>query len=772
MPPLRPLTSSEPSDAAVRVGVSGLHPEGAVVDADVVAPCADVLGVDDHAVSTGEDGRAQRSAGGVWETRSKAEGFPHGTFQGAQRACGCGKPPNEMVWDGASSPGFSMAASRPLGWGRTCPLASVPDMPVRKVSIRRWMARMAEKEPIRVRMGSGISGLSLKVVNRWYGRRSACARGATPCGLAGFAPTFKRKAGLWFKRLWKRLRSFRFTKKRVLLVSAVLAAAALGFGVWRFLRPAGGALPAMADAVRTTRLEKTTLSESITVTGTVESGSVANVTTSLSYPVKEIFVQVGDTVSEGDVICTLDSSDLEEQLAKRQEALAESRETAQKNYDKAVESYNSAAAKQTEAYNAYASAASALETARNTEYLNAANSVSSYQSAYDAALTAEQEAGAALNNANTALSAAQAACDAAQAALDADSANPELQAARDNAAAALTAAQNTAAAAQSDYTAKSAARQAAEDALKTAKANSGYDALYQAYAAADQAWLQARSTYETATETLRQAKENMETAAENLENAGTSDDIEELEEQIADCTITAGASGTITTLNATVGSAAVGGTSNTALAVIQNTDDLTVSITIDEDDIKSVAVGQQAIIKSDATGDTEIAGTVSQLSLTSGSTGGTQGGTGSSGFGAEVTVTGKESGLLIGLSAKVEIILSQVTDVYAVPYDAVGTDENGGSVVYARSGGETEFTAIPVETGMETDYYIEISGEGLSDGMEVKTSANDTATAAAGADDAQQSGENAMFSMDMGGGMPGGDMPGGGGMPSGGPGGM
>ena len=335
----------------------------------------------------------------------------------------------------------------------------------------------------------------------------------------------------------------------------------------------------------------------------------------------------------------------------------------------------------------------------------------------------------------------------------------------------MTAAQNTAAAAQSDYTAKSAARQAAEDALKTAKANSGYDALYQAYAAADQAWLQARSTYETATETLRQAKENMETAAENLENAGTSDEIEELEEQIADCTITAGASGTITTLNATVGSAAGGGTSNTALAVIQNTDDLKVSIIIDEDDIKSVAVGQQAIIKSDATGDTEIAGTVSQLSLTSGSTGGTQGGTGSSGFGAEVTVTGKDSGLLIGLSAKVEIILSQVTDVYAVPYDAVGTDENGGSVVYARSGGETEFTAIPVETGMETDYYIEISGEGLSDGMEVKTSANDTATAAAGADDAQQSGENAMFSMDMGGGMPGGDMPGGG-MPSGGPGGM
>ena len=157
----------------------------------------------------------QRSAGGVWETRSKAEGFPHGTFQGAQRACGCGKPPNEMVWDGASSPGFSMAASRPLGWGRTCPLASVPDMPVRKVSIRRWMARMAEKEPIRVRMGSGISGLSLKVVNRWYGRRSACARGATPCGLAGFAPTFKRRVrGKSLKKGWRTPFSFKIIPRR------------------------------------------------------------------------------------------------------------------------------------------------------------------------------------------------------------------------------------------------------------------------------------------------------------------------------------------------------------------------------------------------------------------------------------------------------------------------------------------------------------------------------------------------------------------------------
>ena len=132
------------------------------------------------------------------------------------------------------------------------------------------------------------------------------------------------------------------TRKKVIVAVAVVAVAGVGLYVNSRVRRAQQALAGAVQQAtyRTVTLERASLSDSVTVTGTVESGSVANVTSSLSYPVKEIFVQVGDTVSEGDVICTLDSSDLEEQLAKRQEALAESRETAQKNYDKAVESYN------------------------------------------------------------------------------------------------------------------------------------------------------------------------------------------------------------------------------------------------------------------------------------------------------------------------------------------------------------------------------------------------------------------------------------------------
>ncbi len=594
-------------------------------------------------------------------------------------------------------------------------------------------------------------------------------------------------------RLWAKLRAFCPTKKRILIPAALLLTAALGLFAWRSLVPRGPALPAMGELVRTARLERQTLSESITVTGTVQSGSVTNVTTSLSYPVKEILVQVGDTVREGDVICRLDSSDLEKELAQKQKLLAENKETAQKNYDRALESYNSAVQAQGEAESAYNAAGSAFGAARNTQFMSAADSVRPYQQALDAAQAAENEAGIAENNAAAASGAAEAAAAGAQAAkdtaestlaaaraaLDADPTNAELQAAFDSAKAALAAAEGTLAAAEADraaarqaYTAAQAAhaaraaeRERAALALKTAKENSGYDALNAAYAQADEAFLRAQDAWERAVEAAKQAKDSLENAADALKKASESDDIADLYARIENCTITAGADGTITELNATVGSSA-GGVSGGALAVIQDTGNLKVAVTIDEDDIKRVQVGQTALIRSDATGEAQIAGRLSQLSLTAGTSGG------SAGFGAQVTVTDADSGLLIGLSAKVELILSQAENVYAVPYDALETDESGQTVVYARMPGETEFSPVPVETGLEAGDRVEIRGKALADGMEVRVGLADAAGAGDGETVMTDGGQvfmtdGGMVSFEA---VPGGEMHGGG-MP-GGPGGM
>lgn len=527
----------------------------------------------------------------------------------------------------------------------------------------------------------------------------------------------KRRLKLWFRP----------TKKKIILVCvAVALLAAAGVAMTRANKAAKASAASDEPAYRSVILQKDAMAESITVTGTVASADVANVTTQQTQTVESIAVQVGDQVKKGDIICTLDTADLEKELAKKQKALGTDQATAQRNYESAQESLASAQEKYQTAYQSYATAATDLETKR-AAFLPAQTSIQTYQSAYDAALTAEQNAGIALNS-NSQIVAAQAAVDAAQAAVAAAQGGgtqqagnsgqntPSLQSsdALAQAQAQLAAAQAQLAQAQAQaadlakaYNDAVAARQAAENSLNTAKANCNYEALYTAYSAADQACSAAKQTYESAKQQVDAAQQQLDTAKEQLDSDTALEAVEQLQEQIEDCTIRATADGTITSLNATVGSAA-SSAGGTPLATIQNTGALKVSVNIDENDIQQMQVGQRAIIRSDATGDKEIAGTLTQLSVT----------TSENGFPAEVSVDDADSGLLIGVSAKVEIVLSETEGVYSVPYDAVETKDSGEKVIYIRDG--KDWKELPVTTGMETSYYIEIESDELTDGMEVR----------------------------------------------------
>ena len=76
------------------------------------------------------------------------------------------------------------------------------------------------------------------------------------------------------------------------------------------------------------------------------------------------------------------------------------------------------------------------------------------------------------------------------------------------------------------------------------------------------------------------------------------------------------------------------------------------------------------------------------------------------------------------MNAKAKIILDGKSDVFAVPYDAITTDENGNDVIYiAKDNGNGKYTVeeMPITKGTETDYYTEISGSGLEDGLIVIT---------------------------------------------------
>ena len=539
---------------------------------------------------------------------------------------------------------------------------------------------------------------------------------------------FFGRLGGWFKRHKK------FT---ALLVVLALAAAI----VLRFLPQKGAAQGSTVSFVRTTTLQKTSLENSVSTTGTVESANVSTVTTDLKYTVKSVNVQVGDTVQAGDVICTLDTEDLEKQIERAKESLTDQTEQTQEAYDKALKSYN-------EAKKDYDDAVTAADDAEDDYYdswddLNAAvNQVSALQAEYD---RAEKELSDALSAYNAALTAYGAG-------------SPE------------------ALAAETTYKEKQGAVQTAQADLQNAQSITGYQSLVQAKDQAVAAWAQSKTAKEQAEKQLETASDNLDTAKKNLDKSGSSDTLKDLQEQLTKCTLTAETSGTVTSLNATVGSIC-----SDTVATIQDTNDLKVAVTIQEYDVPNVSIGMKARITSDAT-DGEISGTLTQVSPTAtAATSATAAGQGSSStsgtFSAEVSVDGASSGLLIGMNANVEIVQSTTDNVFVVPYDAVGTEADGTKYVMVKTGGEgadATFEKVTVTTGAENDYYIEISGDALTEGMEVRSSATDDSTETVDASDMMGQGG---FVFSAGGGAGGGDMPGGGqggpgGGQGGGPGGM
>ena len=532
---------------------------------------------------------------------------------------------------------------------------------------------------------------------------------------------FFGRLGGWFKQ---------HKKSTALLVVLALAAAI----VLRFLPQKGAAQGSTVSFVRTTTLQKTSLENSVSTTGTVESANVSTVTTDLKYTVKSVNVQVGDTVQAGDVICTLDTEDLEKQIERAKESLTDQTEQTQEAYDKALKSYN-------EAKEDYDDAVTAVDDAEDDYYdswddLNAAvNQVSALQADYD---SKQSQLSSMLTEYNEAVSTYGVDSDEAKAAKD-----------------------------RYEQFKEGAAKDA-QTALENAQMTTGYQSLVQAKDQAVAAWEQAKTAKEQAEKQLETASESLDTAKKNLDKSGSSDTLADLQEQLTKCTLTAETSGTVTSLNATVGSIC-----SDTVATIQDTNALKIAVTIQEYDVPNVSIGMKARITSDAT-DGEISGTLTQISPTATAATGGQSSSSSSGtFSAEVSVDGASSGLLIGMNANVEIVQSTTDNVFVVPYDAVGTEDDGTKYVMVKTGGDgadATFEKVTVTTGAENDYYIEISGDALSEGMEVRSSATDDSTETVDASNMMGQGG---FVFSAGGDMPSGGGQGGpGGGQGGGPGGM
>ena len=226
--------------------------------------------------------------------------------------------------------------------------------------------------------------------------------------------------------------------------------------------------------------------------------------------------------------------------------------------------------------------------------------------------------------------------------------------------------------------------------------------------------------------------------------------IENYEEQIRSCTVTAPISGVITAMHVAEGDTYQG--EGNVLFSVADQEHFIVSASVDEYDISSIAKDMSAAVIVEALGDEELPATVSFVSPTV-----TESSMGSSSYGVEIALDEANTDLRIGMTAKASIVLDAVYDVLTVPYDCVTTDEEGNASVTVDQNGER--TEVPVTVGMQGDYYVEVSGEGLEEDMMVCYT-NPMTGAASGGE--LPEGESS-FPMPGGmGGSPGGGMPGGG----------
>ncbi len=607
-----------------------------------------------------------------------------------------------------------------------------------------------------------------------------------------FFQGLKRKAGKAAGRIG------RFAKKHkilTILIVLILIAAIAASVILRGL----GRRPQFEETitVETAAIERMDLSNSIGVTGTLATAEGRTGTTTLeNIKVTEVYVEVGDEVQEGDIICTFDSSDIESALAD-----AENNYAVNQQLD-ALENY------ETEYADTIEEAEDSLQDARDTR--------DAYRNAYEDAVEAEENALNALNETKgkydtEALKAAyESAASALKAALEEDlkqteesqtpdaggdsgeTADPEENSTETKTADgtetrsgyqildletylnSITEIPDSCSAAYEAYQSAKTVYESAQKAISDAQ--SSYEQAKQNSVAACEAYEQAQSQKESVQEqhdaTVEQAQETYEKA--KLEDQLVREDdarnqIEQYEEQLEDCTVYASMTGTITALNVEAGGVFTGG----SIYEIQDVHNFIVEATVDEYDVVDIKEGQTAYVVTDSLGDEELEGVVTYVSPvgTSGQTMGSASGTAS--YEIQITINEPQEKLRSGMTASVSIALEESKDTLAVPYDCVQTNEAGESVIYVEDNGERK--EIAVETGIETDYYIEVISDEISEGMTVYLNTPLLQSGGAGAlPDAGQTGEEGTMEFDFGGGMPsgapsGGGMPSGGSMPSGGP---
>lgn len=523
---------------------------------------------------------------------------------------------------------------------------------------------------------------------------------------------FFGKIGAWMKK----------HKKLTIFLIILILLVALFMYIGSKVKEAQELLNAMYNSSEVAAIERRSLVESLSATGTVVSKDNEDIVALVQgVEIKEIPVSVGDRVNAGDILCILDSTDLETQVNNLETSLKASKQTS-----------NSSIASSGRLLNEN-------KDTRNTQvgrdYEDAQLRFNDYEKAVADADKAQQEYDSAVNEYNWRASDLNSFLDNHPGMSDYDFAmtkDPQMA---------------------QDYNFYKGKYDSAKSMMESKE-----KALEAAKKSRDQALETYNKTVRAYEDHLTNNDSSIMSRNDNLINAKTQSttvglneelQIKQIKDQIEECKVLAPYSGVITNINAIEGTKYAG----TTIMTIEDDSAYKITAQIDEYDISKVKVGQRVVIKTNGTGDLELEGKVSEIApraTKAVSAAGTAVTAANITYAVKIDVVTPCDDLKMDMTAKLSIIINEKDNILTVPYDAVQTDEDGNLYIeknVPKKEGEEGVNAgkgkndpngqqadpkanrIYITKGIESDYYIEVFGDGVTEGVEIvvpsKNSGND-----------------------------------------------
>ena len=592
------------------------------------------------------------------------------------------------------------------------------------------------------------------------------------------SPVKKRKRRRWIKKVI------------ALLVVVGLA----GGGLWYFLLGDQNSASAADSTYTTAQVERRSITATITGSGTLEAADSYSVTTLLEGTILTAAFEEGDQVEEGTVLYTIDSSDAASNLEQSQISV----DQAQRNYNNAVESLEDLTVTANGSGRILTldvetgdevAAGQQVATIRNSDTMSLAVSFPADDAA---SFYVGQSATVTLDSTFETLSGTVSKIAANTQVLTGNMIVREVTIDVTNPGG-ISTSQSASATINGVGSSMSGTFDYEEETTVTASAAGTVTAIQ----VEEGDWVNQNQTILTlSSDTM---EEQVQSASESLRNAQISYDKQT--EQLEDYTITSPITGTVVDKYYNAGETSE---ANQVMCTIYDLSYLTMTLSVDELDISSIAVGQTVSVTADAVEGTTYTGTVTKVSVAGTSTG--------SATTYPVTIRIDETeGLLPGMSVDATIELERAEDVLAIPAAAL----NRGNTVlvtadspsaanaqsFPQSGADAQGEALPQDSqdlpegtapeGIQMPEDASASGEngdmdsqyvsvtvttGVSDGDYIEIiSGLQEGDVVAYIQTSSSGGSFMMGGMPSGGGMPGGGMPGGmsgGGMGGGAPGGF